>query len=129
MSDETLLELRGVSRVYRSRTEETHALEDVSLRVTRGCSCGIVGESGAGKSTILNLLLGLDDPTVGEVLWKGEPLPRRDRARMKDFRRQVQMVFQDPRSSLDPRMSVGELFLSRCDPWVFRGIIASASMR
>ena len=87
MSDETLLELREVSRVYRSRTEETHALEDVSLRVTRGHSCGIVGESGAGKSTILNLLLGLDDPTVGEVLWKGEPLPRRDRARMKDFRR------------------------------------------
>ena len=109
MSDETLLELRGVSRVYRSRTEETHALEDVSLRVTRGHSCGIVGESGAGKSTILNLLLGLDDPTVGEVLWKGEPLPRRDRARMKDFRRQVQMVFQDPRSSLDPRMSVGRI--------------------
>ena len=109
MSDETLLELREVSRVYRSRTEETHALEDVSLRVTRGCSCGIVGESGAGKSTILNLLLGLDDPTVGEVLWKGEPLPRRDRVRMKDFRRQVQMVFQDPRSSLDPRMSVGRI--------------------
>ena len=109
MSDETLLELREVSRVYRSRTEETHALEDVSLRVTRGHSCGIVGESGAGKSTILNLLLGLDDPTVGEVLWKGEPLPRRDRARMKDFRRQVQMVFQDPRSSLDPRMSVGRI--------------------
>ena len=109
MSDETLLELREVSRVYRSRMEETHALEDVSLRVTRGCSCGIVGESGAGKSTILNLLLGLDDPTVGEVLWKGEPLPRRDRVRMKDFRRQVQMVFQDPRSSLDPRMSVGRI--------------------
>ena len=109
MSDGTLLELRGVSRVYRSRSEETHALEDVSLRVTQGRSCGIVGESGAGKSTILNLLLGLDDPTVGEVLWKGEPLPRRDRARMKDFRRQVQMVFQDPRSSLDPRMSVGRI--------------------
>lgn len=109
MSDGTLLELRGVSRVYRSRSEETHALEDVSLRVTQGRSCGIVGESGAGKSTILNLLLGLDDPTVGEVLWKGEPLPRHDRARMKDFRRQVQMVFQDPRSSLDPRMSVGRI--------------------
>ena len=109
MSDETLLELRGVSRVYRSRAKETHALADVSMQVARGRSCGIVGESGAGKSTILNLLLGLDDPSVGEVLWKGEPLPRRDRARMKDFRRQVQMVFQDPRSSLDPRMSVGRI--------------------
>ena len=106
---ETLLELRDVSRVYRSRADDTHALEGVSLRISKGRSCGIVGESGAGKSTILNLLLGLDDPTEGEVLFKGEPLARRNRAQMKDFRGQVQMVFQDPRSSLDPRTSVGRI--------------------
>ncbi|MFZ2749021.1 MAG: ABC transporter ATP-binding protein [Propioniciclava sp.] len=104
---ETLLELRDVSRVYRSRADETHPLEGVSLQISAGRSCGIVGESGAGKSTILNLLLGLDDPTAGEVLFRGEPLPRRNRTRMKEFRREVQMVFQDPHSSLDPRMSVG----------------------
>lgn len=108
MSD-TLLELRDVSRIYKSRFEETHALDGVSLTVTEGKSCGIVGESGAGKSTILGLLLGLDQPTSGEVLFRGEPLPQRDRARMKAFRSQVQMVFQDPRSSLDPRMSVGRI--------------------
>ncbi|MCF2706126.1 ABC transporter ATP-binding protein [Arcanobacterium haemolyticum] len=104
-----MLELRDVSRIYKSRFEETHALDGVSLTVTEGKSCGIVGESGAGKSTILGLLLGLDQPTSGEVLFRGEPLPQRDRARMKAFRSQVQMVFQDPRSSLDPRMSVGRI--------------------
>lgn len=108
---EAFLELDHVTRTFTGRrgAEQTQALRDVSFRVESGRSYGIVGESGAGKSTILNLLLGLDSPTDGAVLWNGRPLPVRDRTRMKEYRRQVQMVFQDPRSSLNPRMSAGRI--------------------
>lgn len=109
MSEIPLLELVGVERVYRTRKGETHALQGVNLQVAAGRSSGIVGESGSGKSTVLNLLLGLDQPTSGQVLWQGRPIPTRNRSAMKDFRSKVQMVFQDPRSSLDPRMNVGRI--------------------
>jgi len=85
----------------------TRALDGVTLRVESGRSVGIVGESGSGKSTLLRLLLGLDSPTSGTSTFRGEQLDRRDRGLLRRLRRDVQVVFQDPRSSLDPRMSVG----------------------
>ena len=105
-ADVPLLELAGVGRTYGSGPRATAALAGVDLAVRPGRSVGIVGESGAGKSTLLSLLLALDRPTEGQVLYRGEPL-RRDRAAVRRFRRDVQIVFQDPRSSLDPRMTVG----------------------
>ncbi len=99
-----LLELENVTRDFGA----TRALDSVSLAVYAGRSSGIVGESGAGKSTILNILMGLDTPTSGEVRFRGAPLPR-TRADLRTFRSTVQMVFQDPRSSLDPRMNVGRI--------------------
>ncbi|QGQ18429.1 ATP-binding cassette domain-containing protein [Cellulomonas sp. JZ18] len=101
-----LLELTGVTRTF-GRT--TQALRGVDLRVEAGRGVGIVGESGAGKSTLLRLLLALDSPTSGTVTYRGEPLDRRDRAAVRRFRRDVQVVFQDPRSSLDPRQRVGSI--------------------
>ncbi|WP_158369940.1 ABC transporter ATP-binding protein [Cellulosimicrobium cellulans] len=85
----------------------TRALDGVSVRVEAGRSVGIVGESGSGKSTLLRQLLALDSPTAGEVRYRGEPLARRDRHLLRRLRADVQPVFQDPRSSLDPRMRVG----------------------
>jgi len=82
-------------------------LTDVSLAVAPGASLGLVGESGAGKTTLLRLLLGLAVPTAGEVRFDGERLDVRDRRSMRRFRRAVQPVYQDPFSSLDPRMTVG----------------------
>lgn len=104
---EAILEARGLSRTYRTGLRRTVALDDVSIRLMPGRSLGIVGESGAGKSTLLRILLGLEAPDSGEVLVDGRPLPRGDRAAMRAYRRTVQVVFQDPRSSLDPRMRVG----------------------
>ncbi|MFI2754128.1 ABC transporter ATP-binding protein [Cellulomonas sp. P22] len=104
-----LLELVGVGRTYGSGRRTTTALSGVDLAVRPGRSVGIVGESGAGKSTLLRLLLALDRPTQGQVLYRGEPLAHRDRAAVRRFRRDVQIVFQDPRSSLDPRMTVGSV--------------------
>lgn len=104
-----LLELAGVGRTYGSGPRATTALTGVDLAVHSGRSVGIVGESGAGKSTLLRLLLALDRPTEGRVLYRGEPLAHRNRAAVRRFRRDVQIVFQDPRSSLNPRMTVGEV--------------------
>jgi peptide/nickel transport system ATP-binding protein len=98
-----VLEAAGVTRVFGG----TRALDGVDLRVEAGRSIGIVGESGSGKSTLLRQLLGLDSPTGGEIRYRGEPLDRRDRALLRRLRADVQPVFQDPRSSLDPRMRIG----------------------
>ncbi|WP_314147347.1 ATP-binding cassette domain-containing protein [uncultured Leifsonia sp.] len=102
-----ILELRDAG--FRYRRAAAPALEGVSFSVQEGRSVGLVGESGAGKTTVLSLLLGLADPTSGAVLFDGAPLDRRDRGTMRAFRRSVQTVFQDPYSSLDPRQSVGRI--------------------
>ncbi|WP_295126792.1 ABC transporter ATP-binding protein [uncultured Leifsonia sp.] len=102
-----VLELRDVG--FRYRRAAAAALDGVSFAVEAGRSIGLVGESGAGKTTVLSLLLGLASPTSGAVLFDGAPLDRRDRAVMRVFRRSVQTVFQDPYSSLDPRQSIGRI--------------------
>jgi len=100
-----LLAAQGVS--YRYRGAERDVLSNVDVAVGPGASLGLVGESGAGKSTLAQLLLGLHAPTAGRILFRGAPLRKGDRAAQLAFRRSVQTVFQDPYSSLDPRMTVG----------------------
>ncbi|WGD37911.1 ABC transporter ATP-binding protein [Lysinibacter sp. HNR] len=102
-----LLELEGVSFSYPSASRVV--LEDISLVASRGVNVGVVGESGAGKSTLLSLLLGLQKPTRGRVLFRGGDIPVGAQRTMRDFRRSVQMVFQDPYSSLDPRQRVRDI--------------------
>lgn len=101
----TLLELHGAGFAYGSR----RVLDDVSLSIDEGDSLGLVGESGAGKSTILRLLLGLATPLGGQVLFEGTALDPRDRAQMRRFRASVQPIFQDPYSSLDPRQRIDRI--------------------
>jgi ABC-type microcin C transport system duplicated ATPase subunit YejF len=102
-----VLELRDVGFTY--RRSDQPALTGVSFAVEAGRSVGLVGESGAGKTTVLSLLLGLSSPTTGQILFDGIPFDRRDRRMMREFRRSVQTVFQDPYSSLDPRQNVGRI--------------------
>ncbi len=101
----SLLGLRGASFAYGRRT----VVDDVSFALEPGDAVGLVGESGAGKSTILAMLLGLEAPSSGDVLFEGTPLARRDAAVMRLFRSSVQTVFQDPYSSLDPRQRVDRI--------------------
>lgn len=105
-SSAPVLAMRGVHKTFGRGPRATSVLHGIDLEITAGSSLGIVGESGAGKTTILSLLMALSSPTSGTLEFKGAPLRRGRVGRMSDFRRAVQLVFQDPRSSLDSRMSV-----------------------
>jgi peptide/nickel transport system ATP-binding protein len=97
-----ILEARDVSKSYGA----VQALQGVSLGVERGEALGIVGESGSGKSTLARLLLALEQPTAGELLYDGDVVSGRRERELRELRRNVQVVFQDPLASLDPRMRI-----------------------
>ena len=99
----SLVEVENVSFGYsRQRT----VLQDVSFNIKAGASVGLVGESGSGKTTLLRLLLGLARPNVGSIRFDGALVDPADRRFMRAYRRNVQAVFQDPYSSLDPRQRI-----------------------
>lgn len=107
-----ILSLNGVAQHYVSRDANgagwntVRAVDGVDLDIHEGETLAIVGESGSGKSTLAKLLLMLNRPTAGEVRFRGTSLARLDSAGKRQFRRQVQAVFQDPASSLNPRMTI-----------------------
>jgi oligopeptide/dipeptide ABC transporter ATP-binding protein len=106
-----LLEVKNLRKhfdVQRGR-KLVRAVEDVSFTVARGETLGLVGESGSGKSTTARLLLRLVPATAGEVRFQGMDVLKLDRAALKAVRRKMQIVFQDPYSSLDPRMNVAKI--------------------
>jgi peptide/nickel transport system ATP-binding protein len=110
-----LLVLDRVSKQYRLPREHllspapvVQALDDVSFTLHAGRSLGIVGESGSGKSTLARLVMALEAPTAGRVLLDGQDLNTLSAAQLRRARSQVQMVFQDPYGSLDPRRTVGQ---------------------
>ncbi|HEX4520760.1 MAG TPA: dipeptide ABC transporter ATP-binding protein [Gaiellaceae bacterium] len=86
-----------------------HAVEDVSLTVNRGETLGIVGESGCGKSTTARLMVRLLDPTAGSIIFDGREIANLSQAQLRPLRREMQIIFQDPYSSLNPRKSVGQI--------------------
>ncbi|MDQ4134667.1 MAG: dipeptide ABC transporter ATP-binding protein [Pseudomonadota bacterium] len=111
-----LLEIRDLSKVYPVRgSAGVRALNRVSLTLDRGEVLGIVGESGCGKSTLGRALLRLIEPTGGQILFEGEDLTALDRAALKRRRRDLQIVFQDPFGSLNPRHRVGAIIREPLD--------------
>lgn len=105
----SLFEVRGLRRVYRSARKDVVALESLDLTVHAGQRLGIVGESGSGKSTLVRLMAALDRPTAGTVMFDGLPVTDVPERRLGFLRSRVQMVFQDPRGSLDPRMRARDI--------------------
>jgi len=111
-----VLETRKLEKTYADRGWFTarrvvHAAADVSLEVRRGQTLGIVGESGSGKSTVARCIVRLIDPSGGEVFIHGEEIAQRSRRALRPLRRRVQIVFQDPYRSLNPRRTVGEAII------------------
>jgi len=109
---ESLLEAEDLHRSYPARGRKgtrVMAVDGVDLHVDRGESLGIVGESGAGKTTLARLLLALDRPDSGTVKFDGHQISDMSPARLRPWRRRFQAVFQDPRASLNPRLRVGTI--------------------
>jgi len=104
-----IVQLRDVVKHYRTRGRGTvHAMDGVSLDIPAGSTLGLVGESGCGKSTTARLLVQLERPTSGSIVVDGIDVTRASAAQRRRLRRTIQMVFQDPYASLDPRVRVGE---------------------
>ena len=95
--------------VFARGTAEVHAVEDISLNVRRGETLGIVGESGCGKSTTARLILRLLDLTGGTIRFDGRDISKLSQRQLRPLRREMQMIFQDPYSSLNPRKTVGQI--------------------
>lgn len=114
---ENVLEVRDLVRhfpltqgiIIKRRVGEIKAVDGVSFDLKRGETLGIVGESGCGKSTLAKLLMRLEQPTSGEVRYKGENIYELGGRALRRVRRNIQIVFQDPYSSLNPRMTVGDI--------------------
>jgi peptide/nickel transport system ATP-binding protein len=115
-AQEPVLVTRGLSKTYSERRwlgkrREVHAAQDVDLEVRRGRTLGIVGESGSGKSTVARCLVRLIEPSGGEILLGGHDLAHMRMRALRPLRRQVQIVFQDPYRSLNPRRRIGEAII------------------
>ncbi len=118
MSEQPILELRGVTQEYPlprrgllGARPMLKAVDDVDFAVAAGQAVGLVGESGAGKTTLTRMLTGVEQPTSGDVLFEGRNIWTSGQDHWLNFRRSVQVVLQNPRSSLDPRMRVGHSLL------------------
>lgn len=122
-SREVILELRGLRKwfpVSGSRGKKfVKAVNDVDLTLRRGETLGIVGESGCGKSTLARLTLRLLDATGGAVLYRGKNLMELSREELRETRRHLQMIFQDPYASLNPRQTIGSIL---CEPFLIHKI-------
>ena len=141
-----MIEIHGLSKAYRvkkgffSATSRTiWAVKDVSLEIRRGEILGLLGESGSGKSTLARLILGLEPPTKGEILFEGRPIWKKKRRQgprrtslsggakvSKFFRRRSQMVFQDPVSSLNPKKTIFEILR---EPLIIHGLARRSQLK
>lgn len=106
---ENILEVRNLKKYFKTPSGLLHAVDGVSFSIEKGKTLGLVGESGCGKSTIGRLVIGLLEATEGEILFEGHDICTMDKAQLHSLRKDVQIIFQDPFASLNPRMTISEI--------------------
>lgn len=106
---DNIIEVRNLKKYFASPKGTVHAVDDVSFTIKAGQTVGVVGESGCGKTTLGRVLLHLVDSTDGKIFFEGEDITNVSRSKLSELRSKMQIIFQDPYSSLDPRMYVGKL--------------------
>jgi oligopeptide/dipeptide ABC transporter ATP-binding protein len=106
---DTLIEVRNLKKFFNVGGNTLKAVNDISFEIKRGETLGVVGESGCGKSTAGRTMLRLYEPTGGDILFEGKSITKLNAQEMKAMRRNMQMIFQDPYASLNPRMTVGDI--------------------
>lgn len=104
-----MIETVNLKKYFQTPQGDLHAVDGINIKINKGETLGIVGESGCGKSTLGRVVLRLLDATDGKVLFEGKDIMKYNRNEMKAVRKEAQMIFQDPYSSLNPRLSVSEI--------------------
>ncbi len=107
--DDIILEVQGLKKHFPTPKGTVHAVDGVDFKIHKGKTLGIVGESGCGKSTTGRLVLRLLEPTEGKVIFEGKDVAHLSRKEMNKIREDIQIIFQDPYASINPRMTVGEI--------------------
>lgn len=119
--NQNLIEVKNLKKYFSVSEGNLHAVDDVSFSINKGETLGLVGESGCGKSTIGRVILRLIPHTSGEVFYNGDNILEYNDERMRAMRRTMQMIFQDPYSSLNPRKTIGQII---AEPLLVNGIVS-----
>jgi len=121
----TLLEVKDLKKYFKTKKGLLHAVDDVNFTINQGETLGVVGESGCGKSTLGRVIVHLLDNTDGQIFFEGKDVTNLNKKELFDYRSDVQMIFQDPYSSLNPRMSIGQII---AEPLVIEGKLNKAEI-
>lgn len=108
MNKDYLIEVKGLKKYFETPGGQLHAVDDINFSIFEGNTLGLVGESGCGKSTVGRTILRLLEPTAGEIWFNGQPVHLQKKEELRRLRKDMQIIFQDPFSSIDPRKSISE---------------------
>ena len=120
---EIILEVKDLVKHFKTKKGDVHAVDGISFTVEKGKALGVVGESGCGKSTTGRAILRLIEPTSGQVIFDGKDVTKASKKELKELRKDMQIIFQDPFSSLNPLMRVSQLI---AEPLILNKIISGA---
>ena len=121
-----LLEVKNLKKYFKNKAGMLHAVDDINFTLDAGKTLGVVGESGCGKTSLGRVILHLIDITAGQIFFEGEDVTAPGKRGLAKMREKMQIIFQDPYSSLNPRMSVSETIM---EPLIIQGVLSKAEIR